>query len=226
MGECDANAGYMQVSCRKSCGVCPTKRSSGGAGAGAGARSRQSGSGGSGDSSGAGQKQEEKSAGPVTSDELLGDGAYELHLGRFGGSKKSLHTGRFDLRGARAWCDARPNCAGFTAQVAEPNAVTQAAGAPQPCRSASSSVTTATISGTATCTSTCTSATSSTAAAQDVVRVSFVSAAESVVADIDLTSHRRQCRKEALHPLMRCRPVSLAGGFEGSRRADRRRSAA
>jgi hypothetical protein len=26
----------------------------------------------------------------VTSDELLGDGAYELHLGRFGGGAKTL----------------------------------------------------------------------------------------------------------------------------------------
>ena len=94
--RCEANAGYMQASCRESCGYCTGK--------GAGKGSGKSGGGGGGGDGG------KASAGPVTSDELLGDGAYELHLGRFGGGAKTLHTSRLDLRAARAWCDSRPLC--------------------------------------------------------------------------------------------------------------------
>ena len=64
----------------------------------------------------------------MTSDELLGDGAYELHLGRFGGGAKTLHTARLDLRAARAWCDSRPLCKGFTAHLPEPHATSQVRG--------------------------------------------------------------------------------------------------
>uniref|UniRef100_A0A7S0NDQ3 DnaJ homolog subfamily C member 7 n=1 Tax=Phaeocystis antarctica TaxID=33657 RepID=A0A7S0NDQ3_9EUKA len=142
MGECEANAGYMQASCRESCGYCTGK--------GAGKGSGKSGGGG-----GGGNDAGKASAGPVTSDELLGDGAYELHLGRFGGGATTLHTSRLDLRAARAWCDSRPLCRGFTAHLAEPHATSQ-----------------------------------------DVVRVSFVSSADSVVGTLDLTSYRKRGERE------------------------------
>ena len=133
----------MQASCRESCGYCTGK--------GAGKGSGKSGGGGGGGNDGG-----KASTGPVTSDELLGDGAYELHLGRFGGGAKTLHTARLDLRAARAWCDSRPLCRGFTAHLAEPHATSQ-----------------------------------------EVLRVSFVSNADSVVGTLDLTSYRKRGSAEA-----------------------------
>ena len=120
MGECDANAGYMHASCRESCGLCSGKSSGRRGGAGSGGGGGGGGGGGSGGGGGGGG-----GGGPVTSDELLGDGAYELHLGRFGGGAKTLHTARLDLRAARAWCDSRPLCKGFTAHLTEPHATSQ-----------------------------------------------------------------------------------------------------
>ena len=104
------NPGFMHMSCKKSCHVCPKSKSKG--------KSKSAEDGETGTS--------DKSAGPVTSDELLADGAYRLHAGRFSG-KTTLHTGRFDLRAARVWCDAKPTCYGFTAELPEPQVPTQEA---------------------------------------------------------------------------------------------------
>ena len=108
----------MLQACRKSCGKCrPTakpdqpKRQAG-AGAGTGAGSRPSGGGG-----GSGAQPER----PANAAELLGDGAYSLHVGKIASKAAALHTGRFDLRGAKKWCDARPTtCAGFTVATPKP----------------------------------------------------------------------------------------------------------
>ena len=116
----------------------------------------------------------------MTSDELLGDGAYELHLGRFGGGAKTLHTARLDLRAARAWCDSRPLCKGFTAHLAEPHATSQ-----------------------------------------EVVRVSFVSRADSVVNTLDLASYRKRADGEAA--VSKECPEGAAPSCEEEKRGDSKR---
>ena len=130
-GECQANPAYMMEACALSCGQCDKRGRSSGArsssagssGGGGGSKSSSS-SGGS--STGSGTGSARAPTGADTSSAMLGDGAYSLHVGRIAGKQAALHTGRFDLRGARAWCDARAKgaasqrCAGFSIAVPKP----------------------------------------------------------------------------------------------------------
>ena len=132
-GECQANPAYMMDSCKKSCGACherpkearrsgqrpssgSSSSSSGGGSSSAGSRAGSRGPGG--DASSGSRAAADK---PATAADLLGDGAYALHVGKIAGKEKALHTARMDLKSARAWCDARgASCAGFTVAVAKP----------------------------------------------------------------------------------------------------------
>lgn len=95
-GECQSNPAYMHGACRRSCGLCGDRQQ------------RPSGSGPS-----------PSRRGVEKSSDVLKDAAYTLHAGRIR-SRSQLKVGRYDLLGARRWCDANAACTGFSVQVSEP----------------------------------------------------------------------------------------------------------
>lgn len=125
-GECQANPAYMMESCKKSCGACrdgpkETRRS------GQRASSTRSSTGSRGGSRGAGGDASSASGSrgapdkPTAAVDILGDGAYALHVGKIAGKDKPLHSAQMDLKAAKAWCDARrATCAGFSVAVPKP----------------------------------------------------------------------------------------------------------
>ena len=85
-GECQSNPAYMHGACRRSCGLCGDRQQ------------RPSGSGPS-----------PSRRGVEKSSDVLKDAAYTLHAGRIR-SRSQLKVGRYDLLGARRWCDANAAC--------------------------------------------------------------------------------------------------------------------
>ena len=113
----------MMQSCRKSCGKCgKTSSTSAGSGSSSGSGGkRSSSSSGGGSSTAGGSKKTER---PATAADILGAGAYSLYVGKIAGRGVPIHQGRYDLRGARQWCDSHQStCAGFTVQVEKPTPV-------------------------------------------------------------------------------------------------------
>jgi len=92
----------VHVSCKKSCGKCSSSAK--------------------GEKPAGGQRTAgESSAAAPKAEDILGDGAYSLHAGRFGGGGEPLHQGRFTLQAAKQWCDERrAQCAGFEVWVSKP----------------------------------------------------------------------------------------------------------
>lgn len=86
-GECQRNPDYMNSNCRKSCNVC--------------------------------KAQQEKPKGteparPVPkAEEMLRDGSYTLLVGKLK-LRKVLHSGTYDLLGAKEWCDKSAACEGYS----------------------------------------------------------------------------------------------------------------
>ena len=109
-GECEKNPAYMLQACRKSCGKCGRPASS----SGKPSNTRPKAEAGANAEAGAGAA----SARTHSAEDVLGE-QYTLHMGKLAGNGV-LHTGRYDLIGARAWCDKKDVCAGFSTQVRAP----------------------------------------------------------------------------------------------------------
>ena len=117
-GECTNNPAYMLASCRKSCRQCVSGRSQREAGGQQQQQQQQHRSQQS--------QQSQRTAKTAKSEDVLGAGAYSLHVGKLKmASKAILHTGNFDLVGAREWCDARSDCKGFSVHAVKPTPLPQ-----------------------------------------------------------------------------------------------------